>query len=185
MQRRTRYIYPNAKIVLEMRIQNLNMGEYFYYVNHDRKLCFDIGLNAFNIKFSGIGWNGIATRAFCLLLTKPSDDRYSHTLIGSWIGDRVNIIGDYSEWYDEFDSYQNITANIFLMLYQIDGAEPLIETANINDYFFLQIGYLIFINQFTAILPEFNKFFGDSWSKRYKQLLEKHSYSRFYDLVKL
>ena len=105
------------------------MGEYFYYANHDRKLLFDIGLNAFNIKFSGIGWNGIATRAFCLLLTKPSHNKYSHTLIGSWIGDRVSISGDYSEWYDEFDRYRNITTNMILMLYQIDGAEALVEAA--------------------------------------------------------
>lgn len=161
------------------------MGEYFYYANHDRKLLFDIGLNAFNIKFSGIGRNGIANRTFCLLLTQPSHGRYSHTLIGSWISDRVNIIGDYSESYKEFDSYQNITANMILMLYQIDGAEPLVEAAKTNDYFFLQISYLIFTSQFTVILSEFNQAFGDSWSKNYKQLLEEHSCSRFYDLVEL
>ena len=112
------------------------MGEYFYYANHDRKLLFDIGINAFNIKFSGIGRVSIANRAFCLLLTQTSHDRYSHTLIGSWIGDRVSISGDYSEWYNEFDRYRNITANMILMLYQVDGAESLIEAAKTNDYFF-------------------------------------------------
>ena len=161
------------------------MGEYFYYANHDRKILFDIGLNAFNLKFSGIGRNGIASRAFCLLLTQQSHDLYSHTLIGSWIGDRVTISGDYSEWYNEFDSYQNVTANMILMLYQIDGAEYLIETAKSYDELFLQIGYLIFSNQFPAISSDFNQAFGDSWSKKYKQLLEKYPYSRFYDLVEL
>ncbi|MEM7591957.1 MAG: hypothetical protein AAF383_10655 [Cyanobacteria bacterium P01_A01_bin.83] len=161
------------------------MGEYFYYINHDKRQLFDIGLNAYNIKFSGIGWNGIATRAFCLIMTQSSHDRYSHTLIGSWIGDRVTISGDYSKWDQEFDAYQNITANMIQMLYQIDGGEILIEAANTNDYLFLQIGYLIFSNQFTAIASEFNQSFGDNWSRKYKQLLEKYPYSRFYDLIKL
>ncbi|MEM8675148.1 MAG: hypothetical protein AAGF83_14935 [Cyanobacteria bacterium P01_G01_bin.67] len=71
------------------------------------------------------------------------------------------------------------------MLYQIDGSEILFEVAKTNDYFFLQNGYLIFTNQFTAIATEFNKSFGDNWSREYKQLLEKYSSSRFYDLVQL
>ena len=163
------------------------MGEYFYYVNHERKLLFDIGLNAFNTNFSGIGWGGIATRAFCLLFTQlsESDERYSHNLISSWVGDRVSISGDYSEWYDNFYSYQNITANVILMLYQVDGSKMLIEAAKTNNYFFLQIGYLIYSNQFTVILPEFKAAFGNHWSKRYKQFLEKYSYHRYYDLVKI
>ena len=161
------------------------MGEYFYYVNNDRRQLFDIGLGAFNDKFSGIGCNGIANRAFCLLLTQSSHDRYTHTLIGSWIGDRIAIIGDYSKWQDNFDTYQNITGNMIQMLYQIDGAEMLIEAAKTNDCFFLQIGYLIFTNQFAIIKSEFRKSFGDNWSRKYKQLLEKHPYSKFYDLVEL
>lgn len=161
------------------------MGEYFYYVNHDRKLLFDIGLNAFNDKFSGIGCNGIATRAFCLLLTQTSYCRYSKTLVGSWIGDRVIISGDYSEWHNEFDSYQNITANAILMLYQIDGAEMLIESAKTNDYLFLQIGYLIYSHQLSAISSEFKDAFGDLWGKKYKQLLEKYSYYQYYDLIEI
>ena len=161
------------------------MGEYFYYVNHDRKLLFDVGLNAFGVKFSTIGWNYIANRAFCLLLTQPSNDWYNHTLIGTWISDRVTIIGDDSKWYREFDSYRNITANMILMLYQIDGAEDLVEVAKTSEELFLQIGYLIFSNQFPRISSDFDRAFGDSWSKKYKQLLEEYPYNRYYDLVEL
>ena len=161
------------------------MGECFYYVNHDRKLFFDVGLTVFNANFSGIGWSSIATRAFCLLITQCSHDKYSHTLVGSWVGDKVHIIGDYSRWEHDFELYQNITANVILMLYQIDGAEQLIETAKTNDYFFIKIGYLIFTNQFTEILPDLNRHFGDNWSKKYKQLLEQYPYTTFYDLVDL
>ena len=74
------------------------MGEYFAYANHDKKLKFDIGLGAENIKFSGIGLV-LGTRAFCLLLTESQhyQRNYSHTPIGSWIGDRVSCIGDYAK----------------------------------------------------------------------------------------
>ncbi|MEL6441338.1 MAG: hypothetical protein AAFQ80_19050 [Cyanobacteria bacterium J06621_8] len=161
------------------------MGEYFYYINRDKRQLFDIGLNAYNIKFSGIGWSSIATRAFCLLLTQLSHDRYSNTLVGSWIADHVIISGDYSEWYSEFDSYQNITGNIIQMLYQIDGAEILIEAADKNDELFLQISYLIFTNQLTAIKSEFDHRFGDKWSQKYKHLAEQYPYSKFYNLVEL
>ncbi len=37
------------------------------------------------------------------------------------------------------------------MLYQIDGAERLIEIASQEDYFFVQLGYLIFTKQLLTI----------------------------------
>ncbi len=73
---------------------------------------------------------------------------------------------------------------MILMLYQIDGTEILIRTAKTSD-FFLQMGYLIFTNQFPEILSEFEQSFGNFWSKKYKQLLEQHFYCKFYDLVEV
>ncbi|MDJ0743072.1 MAG: hypothetical protein QNJ32_06885 [Xenococcaceae cyanobacterium MO_167.B27] len=43
------------------------MGEYFAYVNHDKKLCFDVGLDCQNSKFSGIG-RVLGARAFELII---------------------------------------------------------------------------------------------------------------------
>lgn len=162
------------------------MGEYFYYANHDKRLKFDIGLEATNNKFSGIGY-GLGARAFCLLLTQWDDSKlkYHDTLIGSWIGDRVSCIGDYTKWNYEYSSYQTITANIIVMLYQIDGTKELIELAKIVDGFFVQLAYLIFTEQFVYILPEFERQFGKEWSKRYKQILQNGHYGRVYDLAKL
>ena len=171
------------------------MGEYFAYANHDKRLKFDIGLGAENEKFSGIG-RVLGTRAFCLLLTESHDYQklYSHTLIGSWLGERVSCIGDHTKWPHEYSSYRDITANAIVMLYQIDGAERLIEIASKNDYLFVQLAYLIFSNQLTRFLSEFdhksfvsefeNKL-GKEWTKKYKAILEIRYYHRVYDLVNL
>ena len=131
------------------------MGEYFAYANHDKKLKFDISLNTGNVKFSGIGY-AFGTRAFCLLLTesKHYQKAYNHTLIGSWIGDRISCIGDQTKWHYPESSYQDITANIILMLYQIDGAQRLIEIASQKDYFFVQLACLIFTKQLTDFVSK-------------------------------
>ena len=162
------------------------MGEYFYYANHDRKLKFEIGLVANAIKFSGIG-RGLGARAFCLLLTESKHRQkvYRKTLIGSWVGDFVSCIGDETKWHYEESSYQDITANIIVMLYQIDGEEKLIEVATRDEHFFVQIAYLIFTNQFTDLLPEFERCFGKEWTKKYKAIVEEHSYYAVRDLVLL
>jgi hypothetical protein len=153
------------------------MGEYFYYANHDKKLKFEIGLDAENCKFSGIGYV-LGTRAFCLLLTesKHYQQFYSNTLIGSWIGDRVSCIGDETQWHHEESIYKNITANIIVMLYQIDGAETLIEAASKYDNFFVT-------RQFNDILPKFEQNFGREWTKKYKTIIENPYDGRIYDLI--
>ena len=160
------------------------MGEYFEYVNHDKRLLFSIGFDGCNNKFSGIGYN-IGARAFCLLLTQSDHfcKIYNHTLLGSWIGDKVSCIGDESLWEYEYDSYRDITANIIVMLYQIDGAENLIQQpASCND-FFIQIGYLILTKQFTDILSAFEANFTNNWTKRYKDIIKSSYSSQPLDLV--
>ena len=160
------------------------MGEYFQYVNHNKKLLFSIGFDGRNNKFSGIGYN-LGARAFCLLLTQSDHfcKVYNHTLLGSWVGDKVSCMGDQSVWEYESDSYQNITANIILMLHQIDGGEKLIQRATYCNNFFIQIGYLILTQQFTDILPAFEANFGSDWTKRYKNILTSSYYGQVFDLV--
>lgn len=162
------------------------MGEYFEYVNHSKKLKFDIGLNAYNNKFSGIGIT-LGARAFCLLLTKSEhfNKVYRHTLIGSWIGDKVSCIGDETKWDNKYDRYLDITANIIVMLYQIDGSEKLIEASSQSNSFFAQIAYLIFTEQLTNIIPEFENTFGKEWSKKYKIILQEEPYHVIHNLVEL
>lgn len=162
------------------------MGEYFEYVNHTKKLKFDIGLNAQNNKFSGIGQN-LGSRAFCLLLTKSDrfNQVYNHTLIGSWIGDEVSCIGDQTKWNHEHNSYQDITANIIVMLYQIDGSEKLIAISNECNSLFVQLAYLIFTKQFIYIMNEFEDAFGKEYGKKYKEILANNSDYVLHDLIDL
>ncbi len=162
------------------------MGKYFCYANHDKKLKFSISLSKSGVKFSGISYCPLSTRAFCLLLTHSDhfNHIYRHTLIGSWIGDRVSI-GDETRWDDDYDRYLDINANIIVMLYQIDGEEQLIESASEYNGLFVQIAHLIFTRQFINALSVFDSHFGKDWTKKYKQILQDYSYYPVYDLVDL
>ncbi len=163
------------------------MGEYFYYANHDKKLKFSISLSQYGDKFRSISYCPLSTRAFCLLLTKSDHFNYvyRHTLIDSWIGDRVSCIGDQTRWDYDYDSYLNISANVIVMLYQIDGEEQLIETASKDNALFVQLAHLIFTRQFVDILPAFKNRFGADWTRKYKQILQEYSYYHVFDLVDL
>ena len=105
------------------------MGEYFYYANHDKQLKFSISLSQYGDKFRSISYCPLSTRAFCLLLTRSDHFNYVYrdTLIGSWIGNHVSCIGDQTRWDENDNSYWNISANVIVMLYQIDGEVQLLE----------------------------------------------------------
>ncbi len=163
------------------------MGEYFYYANHDKKLKFSVSLSQCSDKFRGISYCHLSTRDFCMMLTKSDHFNYvnRHTLIGSWIGNRVSCIGDQTRWNYDDASYLNISANVIVMLYQIDGEEQLIKTASEDDVLFVQLAHLIFTRQLVDILPAFRSRFGAEWTKRYKQILQEHFYYHVFDIVDL
>ncbi|WP_319420498.1 hypothetical protein [Pleurocapsa sp. FMAR1] len=76
------------------------------------------------------------------------------------------------------------------MLYQIDGAEILIEIASQDDYFFVQLAYLIFTKQLTnfmseEFMSEFEQNFGEEWTKKYKTIIETRYYGKVYDLISM
>ncbi len=153
------------------------MGEYFSYVNHSKQLYFGTDLIAHNPKFSGIG-HTIGTRAFELLLVLPEGHNprcTQHPLIGSWIGDKVAIIGDQGKAGDFCQKYQDITANMIVLLYKVNGAEYLLEIAKKNKYFFAALGYMISTNQLPEIASDFEHEFGEYWMKRHKEDLREYA----------
>ncbi len=160
------------------------MGEYFHYVNHDKKMRFCIGDLGGPIKFSGIGRN-LGARALGLLLTQINDrsNAFQGSWVGSWIGDRVECVGDHGPTYDLFVDYPEVTANIIVMLYQVDGAEPLIESANNGEEVFARIAHLIITQQFTDIQRDFEQAFGKQWQKKHKAICEKSAFIRLHNLV--
>ncbi len=82
------------------------MGQYHYLVNLDKKQFVhphQIG-NGFKLR-EQIGWNYSTATVLVMLLAASSkaggrgggDFRSSHTLVGSWAGDRIAFVGDYAE----------------------------------------------------------------------------------------
>jgi hypothetical protein len=153
------------------------MGEYFYYVNHDKQMRFSIGVFGSNYKFGGIG-SGLEAKAFCLLLTKSHKTKiFNLPFAGSWIGDRVACVGDEHKSWQQCRQYKNVTANIIVMLCQIeDIAEELIQRSRADDYLFVQIAHLILSQELPNLADRFTAIFGEQWVQRYEEVYRRHPY---------
>jgi|GEM_PF-2174989 len=160
------------------------MGEYFHYVNHDKQLQYGVGNIGGEDKFNGIG-RGLGARCFGLLLSQPNDraGRLVDTMVGSWIGDRVECIGDHGKQHDEFVGYQNITANVMLMLLRVDGPKELLEVAQKDDNVFAQLVYLMTKNALLEFRTPIEQNLGADWGKRYKYLRKEQPWIEVYDLI--
>tara|TARA_R110002020_G_scaffold16849_3_gene59496 strand:+ start:706 stop:1149 length:444 start_codon:yes stop_codon:yes gene_type:complete len=74
------------------------MGQYFIAVNEDKKEFihphrFGDGLKFFEIVANGCGFMG----ALGYLLRRSNEGFEDISIVGSWAGDRVSIVGDYDE----------------------------------------------------------------------------------------
>lgn len=161
------------------------MSEYFHYVNHTKRLRFSNGDLGGGIRFDAIG-RGLASRAFCLLLTRSHDygPRYRSVGLGGWAGDQVECLGDHGALADEYQDYANFTANAVILLYGIDGPEPLIEVALQDSTFFLQLAHLTNTEQGPALAPHLESSFGKDWRKQAKDL-QSRRWGTLHDLVPL
>ena len=97
------------------------MGAYYFYVNETKREYFSIDpvLNS-ETKGSLVG-NSIGSRAFAFLLW-ADDTAHSgtsnHSLLGSWIGDRVIVTSDdYGQNFDVIESqFNDIRQNVVELL---------------------------------------------------------------------
>jgi hypothetical protein len=160
------------------------MGEYFHYINHTKHLQFSDGDLGGAMEFGSIG-TGLAARAFCLLLTRSHDrgPRYQPFGLGAWIGNHVECIGDHGSLGDEYADYQIITANIIVFLYQIDGPDQLIQTAEQEKGLLLQLVHLANTGQCPALVYELERAFGADWRKLGKELAQDYRWRVIYDLA--
>ena len=160
------------------------MGEYFHYVNHDKEMRFYIDAFGGSVRFDGVGV-GLGARAFCLLLTKSNDrgKKYKRTWMGTWSGDRVSCMGDHGKLGDIYSHYQDVTANVLVMLCEVDGPEILMENAKIYNDLFLQIVYLYYSQKLPNIEEHLKRTFGQDWEKRYETLLKQMPYTRLHNMI--
>lgn len=161
------------------------MSEYFHYVNHTKRLRFSNGDLGGGVQFDAIG-RGLASRAFCLLLSRSHDygSRYRSVGLGAWAGDQVECLGDHGALADEFDGYANFVANAIVLLYEIDGPAPLMEVALQGGTLFLQLAHLANTNQWPALAPALESAFGKDWRRQAKELGSR-KWGTLHDLVPL
>lgn len=159
------------------------MGEYFRYVNLDRREYFDIDALGGATKASGIGRN-LGARAFALLLTRRGGGGAGgQVAVGSWAGDRVAVIGDYIEpnalgvatgsernlWSVVDEEYRDISSSVAVMLLDSDGPDELVEAARHRTDLFVLLAELALVHRQAACLKLMAEHFPE-WQKRYAKL---------------
>ena len=151
------------------------MGAYFHYVNHTKKEFFAIDTLGGGSKFSDIGYS-LTARAFSLLVIKPIPDFtwFNHRICGRWYGNNVALEPDDSnpDW-EKIMAYADISADVAVMLYEIDGFQPLADVAKHDDNLFLQLVYLVVTQQAPDLERELVLHFGVSYQTRYNELSAK------------
>ena len=79
------------------------MGQYHLLVNYDKKECvepYGIGLGAKQVEQLGAFTGTIADAMYLLVMTSPArggGDLPRTSVSGRWAGDRVMIVGDYTQ----------------------------------------------------------------------------------------
>lgn len=166
------------------------MGVEYQYVNFTKKERFGISPFGGNEKFSGIG-NTIGARALGLMLCAPDNIRGhgdKSKLFGRWHCDSIAVIGDGNNEWDNVicPNYTDITANVTLLIYNVDGFEPLLEYIDVCETFFLQLSYLALSNQVQHLADEMAKHFGPDYLKKYGDIMKQRpGYFRPRDLVNI
>ena len=81
------------------------MGQYHITVNLDKKEIIHPHKIGNGMKMlEQVGWEGATANALFLLLccsnNRGGGDAREHDMLGRWAGDRIAVVGDYSENYD-------------------------------------------------------------------------------------
>ena len=166
------------------------MGEYYMYLNLDRKEYLDIDFLGGETKAFGLGRN-LGARALGLLLMHGVGHD-EHPLIGSWAGTRVVALGDYAKpnlfgiqtvsaeepkWnlYDlATESYKNIGSAAAVMLLEHDGPDELVGVAKQEDDVFVILGELATVHLKLAEAA-LNRYWGEGWKETYSERRKKQA----------
>ncbi len=149
------------------------MGVCYHYINYSKREYFAISALGGADKFSGIG-RTLAARAFELMITKhnPETRTGRYAICGRWHGDQLGIDGDdfNPEWDMILDEFRNIGPDLIMMLYEVDGFEPIADAATKDTFFFMQLCHLVLTNQTPRLADEMQLFFGARYPKKFAEL---------------
>ncbi len=166
------------------------MGEYYEYVNIDRRERFSVGLYADGIKRFALG-RTLGSRAFHLLLLGTTEDTRGAERVGSWMGDRVGVIGDHVNQPEAFEiesafddsserplselvheRCRDLASAALVMLIRHDGAGQYAERARESDHLFVALAEIVQRYQQSDIRYLLDTHF-DEWRARHSRLVQE------------
>ena len=136
------------------------MSSYYYYVNHDKKQYFSVGLVGHGVKWSCLG-NTPGARALSLMLAQE----------GFWKNNRICTIADDKEFDRVRLEYENIDVDATLLLFKSDGLDAYDDHLDSPGMFAMLSEIVLFVGN-EDIERYLSRKHGQSWKKKYSQLIK-------------
>ena len=135
------------------------MSSYYYYVNHDKKQYFSVGLIGHGVKWSCLGHTPGA-RALSLMLAQEE----------GWKNNRICTMADGQEFDQVRLAYENIDVDATLLLFRSDGLGAYEDHLDSPGMFALlsEIVLIVGDEDIERYLLERH---GQGWKKKYSQLI--------------
>ena len=106
------------------------MGNYYEVANFDKRERFgaDNIPQSWDIKWGTFANGGPQMRVLAYLLCNGASNRHANlpTVMSRWFGDRVGIVGDFSDISDEIEEYTDITPLIVKEFCESPGGRALV-----------------------------------------------------------
>ena len=163
------------------------MGQYFKVVNHAKKEYLEPFNMRASARFSSLLGAHEMTRAISWLvctstnpawLTLKDKNNRTERIIGSWCGDPVEIIGDYSEeelCYLVRDQYVDISYEVVATLFDCDSSylDEAIEELRAHPFLLEKLGVLMMIAEPPEQLGiKLQSIYPAGWQKEFAKLVQ-------------
>ena len=151
------------------------MSTYYYYVNHDKKQYFSIGIVGYGNKRSCLGHTA-ASRALSIML---SEEKF-------WKNNRICVIGDDSnelEFEKVKQEYENVDIDATLLLFEIDGLEEYEDHLEIDSSFILLCEVALILGD-EKVKKYLQKKYGEGWQKKYSRTIKSRPGKSYIDKLK-
>ncbi|MFB6350625.1 MAG: hypothetical protein ABEN55_23450 [Bradymonadaceae bacterium] len=164
------------------------MGEYYEYVNFERRERFSVGLFGDGITRSVLG-HTLGARGLSLLTLVTTESHRDAERVGSWAGDPIATVGDQINIAEPpglesplsveepdgtssnavYRQCRDLTSAVLVMLLRHDGPRTYADKARENDFFFGALAELVLTHDQPDVRFLLDEYV-DDWRKRAGQL---------------
>jgi hypothetical protein len=113
------------------------VGNYYALANFDKRETLGYGESpeTWDIKFGTFANGGPQMRALAYLISNGVSNRHANlpTVCGRWYGDRIGLVGDFSDDSDQLDEFTDITNLVIAEFGETPGGRSLLNLGTEGD----------------------------------------------------